>query len=77
MIDFDKLPEFTGIQVYDRNTGEPVTAKNIYSHCSYNDWIVADEEGLLVIPYADEEVSCWEVPKDKYIIQINGEYYKW
>ena len=77
MIDFDKLPEFTGIQVYDRNTGELVTAKNIYPHCSYNDWIVADEEGLLVIPFADEEVSCWEVPKGKYIIQINGEYYKW
>jgi hypothetical protein len=77
MSDFDKLPEFTGIMVYDRETGKPVTAKDICPYCTYNDWLVADNEGLLVIPFADKVVSYWEVPKDKYIIQVNGEYYRW
>ena len=77
MSDFDKLPEFTGIMVYDRETGKPVTAKDICPYCTYNDWLVADNEGLLVIPFADNVVSYWKVPKDKYIIQVNGEYYRW
>ena len=80
MIDYNNLPEFTGIQVYDRNTGDPVTAKDIDWRFDKNDWLVADEDGLLIIPYYPEEwnISSFEVPRrGKYIVQVGTEMYRW
>lgn len=81
MIDVNKLPEFPGFTVYDAKTGEPLTAKDIDPNLSKNDWLVADEEGLLIIPYYPEKYnsSCFEVPRrGEYIVQMGtGEMYRW
>lgn len=81
MIDVNKLPEFPGFTVYDAETGQRITAKDIDDHFNKNDWLVVDEEGLLIIPYHPEEygTSCFEIPKKgKYIIQLGtGECYRW
>ena len=68
MIDFDKLPEFTGFTVYERETGEPVLPQ--YDEAQY----VLSQNGNLY-----EAICAIEgIPKGKYIIQLgNGEYYKW
>lgn len=68
MIDLDKLPEFTGFTVYDRETGEPVLPH--YDEAQY----VLSQNGNLY-----EAICATEgILKGKYIIQLgNGEYYKW
>ncbi len=77
---FDDLPEFPGIEVYDRETGEPLTAKDIFPSCNYNDWLVSDTEGLLILPYYPEytDHSCYEIPQnDKYIVRVGNVVYRW
>lgn len=87
MIDFDKLPEFPGFTVYDRETGEPVKPTDIklsngMTLFCYGDKFGFDEDGTLgVIPLDAEgwRTGLVDVKKEgKYIIQLgNGEYYKW
>lgn len=91
MIDFDKLPEFTGFTVYDRETGEPVEphdGMSIYygdvllkvpiSHSSPKMVFALDEDGALCITPKEQAYQAYRVSKEsKYIIQINGEYYRW
>ena len=86
MIDFDKLPEFEGFTVYDRESGEPVKPTDIKisngnTLFDIGDKFGFDEYGTLgVIPLdADEwRTGLVDVDKGKYIIQLgNGEWYKW
>lgn len=87
MIDFDKLPEFEGFTVYDRETGEQVKPTDIKLsngrtlYC-FGDKFGFDEDGTFgVIPLDAEDwrTGMIDVKKEgKYIIQLgNGEYYKW
>lgn len=67
MIDLDKLPEFEGFTVYNRETGEPVLPQ--YNGAQY---VLSQNGNLYEAICATEGIS-----KDKYIIQLrNGEYYK-
>lgn len=85
MIDFDKLPEFTGFTVYDRESGEPVKPTDIKisngeTLFDIEDKFGFDEYGNFgIIPIDAEQwrTGLVDVKKGKYIIQINGEYYKW
>lgn len=85
MIDFDKLPEFTGFTVYDRESGEPVKPTDIKisngeTLFDIEDKFGFDEDGNFgIIPIDAEQwrTGLVDVKKGKYIIQINGEYYKW
>lgn len=86
MIDFDKLPEFEGFTVYDRESGEPVKPTDIKISNGETLFDIEDKFGFVedgtfgVIPLYTEEwrTGMVDVKKEgKYIIQINGEYYKW
>lgn len=92
MIDFDKLPEFEGFTVYDRETGEPVEPhdgmsiycgdlllKDPISYSSSKMVFALDEDGALCITPKEQAYQAYRVSKEgKYIIQLgNGEYYKW
>lgn len=85
MIDFDKLPEFEGFTVYDRESGEPVKPTDIKisngeTLFDIEDKFGFDEDGNFgIIPIDAEQwrTGLVDVKKGKYIIQINGEYYKW
>ena len=85
MIDFDKLPEFTGFTVYDRESGEPVKPTDIKisngeTLFEIEDKFGFDEEGNFgIIPIDAEQwrTGLVDVKKGKYIIQINGEHYRW
>ena len=86
MIDFDKLPEFPGFTVYRVDDGEPIKPTDIKLsngttlYC-YGDKFGFDEDGEFgVIPLDAEQwrTGLVDVKKEgKYIIQVNGEYYKW
>ena len=85
MINFDKLPEFEGFTVYDRESGEPVKPTDIKisngeTLFDIEDKFGFDEDGNFgIIPIDAEQwrTGLVDVKKGKYIIQINGEYYKW
>ena len=85
MIDFDKLPEFTGFTVYDRETGEPVKPTDIKisngeTLFDIEDKFGFDEDGNFgIIPIDAEQwrTGLVDVNKGKYIIQIGTEMYKW
>ena len=65
MINLDKLPEFTGITVYDRETGE------------VNDNIVVTGDGRLFEDYIHMECGNEYEPCGKYVIQVGTEMYRW
>lgn len=86
MIDFDKLPEFEGFTVYDRESGEPVKPTDIKisngeTLFDIKDKFGFDEDGNFgIIPIDAEQwrTGLVDVNKGKYIIQLgNGECYKW
>lgn len=86
MIDFNKLPEFTGFTVYDKESGEPVKPTDIKisngeTLFDIEDKFGFDEDGNFgIIPIDAEQwrTGLVYVNKGKYIIQLgNGEYYKW
>lgn len=85
MIDFDKLPEFTGFTVYDRESGEPVKPTDIKisngeTLFDIEDKFGFDEDGNFgIIPIDAEQwrTGLVDVNKGKYIIQIGTEMYKW
>lgn len=85
MIDFDKLPEFTGFTVYDRESGEPVKPTDIKisngeTLFDIEDKFGFDEDGNFgIIPIDAEQwrTGLVDVNKGKYIIQIGTERYKW
>lgn len=85
MIDFDKLPEFEGFTVYDRESGEPVKPTDIKisngeTLFDIEDKFGFDEDGNFgIIPIDAEQwrTGLVDEKKGKYIIQINGEYYRW
>lgn len=85
MINFDKLQEFTGFTVYDRESGEPVKPTDIKisngeTLFDIEDKFGFDEDGNFgIIPIDAEQwrTGLVDVKKGKYIIQINGEYYRW
>lgn len=72
MIDFDKLPEFTGFTVYDRKSGEPIYPDEKVNGAEIVMHVLAEDGALYIASCAYEGL-----PKGKYIIQINGEYYRW
>ena len=84
MIDFDKLPEFEGFTVYDRESGEPVKPTDIKisngeTLFDIEDKFGFDEDGNFgIIPIDAEQwrTGLVDEKKGKYIIQINGEYYR-
>ena len=85
MIDFDKLPEFEGFTVYDRESGEPVKPTDIKisngeTLFDIEDKFGFDEDGNFgIIPIDAEQwrTGLVDEKKGKYIIHINGEYYRW
>ena len=85
MIDFDKLPEFEGFTVYDRESGEPVKPTDIKisngeTLFDIEDKFGFDEDGNFgIIPIDAEQwrTGLVDVNKGKYIIQIGTERYKW
>ena len=72
MIDFDKLPEFTGFKVYDRKSKDQICPDEKVNGAETVMHVLA-EDGTLYIAIC----ACEGLPKGKYIIQINGEYYRW
>jgi hypothetical protein len=72
MIDFDKLPEFEGFTVYDKDTGDPIYPDEKVNGTETIMHVLA-EDGTLYIA----NCAYGGLQKGKYIIQINGEYYKW
>ena len=85
MIDYDKLPEFEGFTVYDRESGEPVKPTDIKisngeTLFDIEDKFGFDEDGNFgIIPIDAEQwrAGLVDVNKGKYIIQIGTERYKW
>ncbi len=85
MIDFDKLPEFEGFTVYDKESGEPVKPTDIKisngeTLFDIEDKFGFDEDGNFgIIPIDAEQwrTGLVDVKKGKYIIQIGTEMYKW
>ena len=85
MIDFDNLPEFTGFTVYDRESGEPVKPTDIKISNGETLFDIEDKFGFVedgnfgIIPIDAEQwrTGLVDVKKGKYIIQINGENYRW
>lgn len=87
MINFDKLTEFEGFTVYDRESGEPVKPTDIKlpngnTLFDIGDKFGFDEDGTFgIIPLNAEDwrTGMIDIKKEgKYIIQLgNGEYYKW
>ena len=85
MIDYDKLPEFAGFTVYDRENGEPVKPTDIKisngeTLFDIEDKFGFDEDGNFgIIPIDAEQwrTGLVDVNKGKYIIQIGTEMYKW
>ena len=85
MIDYDKLPEFEGFTVYDRESGEPVKPTDIKisngeTLFDIEDKFGFDEDGNFgIIPIDAEQwrTGLVDVNKGKYIIQIGTEMYKW
>lgn len=80
MIDYDNLPEFPGFTVYDKETGDEINheeiAKELGCHPVLADEMAITEDGFMY--FTDSTGNWYSVPKDgKYIIQINGEYYRW
>lgn len=72
MIDVNKLPEFSGFTVYDAETGEPIQPDAKVDGVETVMHVLA-EDGTLYIA----NCACEGLPKGKYIIQINGDYYRW
>lgn len=85
MIDFDKLPEFEGFTVYDRESGEPVKPTDIKisngeTLFDIEDKFGFDEDGnfgIIIIDAEQWRTGLVDVNKGKYIIQIGTEMYKW
>lgn len=85
MINYDKLPEFGGFAVYDRESGEPVKPTDIKisngeTLFDIEDKFGFDEDGNFgIIPIDAEQwrTGLVDVNKGKYIIQIGTERYKW
>ena len=85
MIDYNKLPEFEGFTVYDRENGEPVKPTDIKisngeTLFDIEDKFGFDEDGNFgIIPIDAEQwrTGLVDVNKGKYIIQIGTEMYKW
>lgn len=80
MIDFNKLPEFTGFTVYDRYTGDEIdrkeVAKKVGCHPVLADEMAITEDGFLY--FTDSTGNWYSVPKEgKYIIQIGTDMYRW
>ena len=73
MIDFDKLPEFEGFTVYDKESGDPLQPDEKIEGIPTVMHVLA-EDGTLYIAICNPD----GLPKNKYIIQLgNGECYKW